>query len=147
MERITHCKSTHKDMLTKDPNFGIFLDASGRITETYQIDWPRVYSIFDNDDLSDIRNDQLAYEKIRDSWLHTIAFRHAILPYTDAVKWIVDHANPKDRSFFRPKVFTKAYALKTTVQPLNAEFTQYSKTRYNLNEMLKSWMNEPSKFS
>ena len=54
MTRITRCKSLQKDMLTKAPNFGIFLDTSGRVTETYQIEWPRVYSIFDNDDFSDI---------------------------------------------------------------------------------------------
>ena len=54
-------------MLTKDPNFNVFSDTSGRIAEIYQIEWPKVYSIFDNDDLSDIQNDQLAYQKIRDS--------------------------------------------------------------------------------
>ena len=95
MARITRCKNTHKDMLTKDPNFNIFLDTSGRITETYQIDWPRVYSIFDNDDLLDIQNDQLAYQKIRDFGLHAIASRPAILPYTNEINWTVDHANPK----------------------------------------------------
>ena len=57
MARISCCKNTHKDMLTKDPNFDVLLDTSGRITKTYQIEWPRVYSIFDNDDLSDIQND------------------------------------------------------------------------------------------
>ena len=49
MARITHCKNLQKDMLTKDLNFGIFLDTIGKITDTYQIEWPRVYSIFDND--------------------------------------------------------------------------------------------------
>ena len=78
-------------MLTKDSNIDIFLDTSGRIIETYQIDWPMVYSIFDNDELSDIQNDQLAYQKIRDSGLHAIATKLAILPYIDAVNWIVDH--------------------------------------------------------
>ena len=57
MARITCCKSLQKDMLTKDPNFGIFFDTSGRVIETYQIDWSRVYSIFHNDDLSNIQND------------------------------------------------------------------------------------------
>ena len=138
-------------MLTKDSNFDILSNTSGRITETYQIDKPMVYLIFDNDDLSDIQNYQLAYQKIRDAGLHAIASRPTILPYTDTVKWIVDHVNRKYWSFndstgsqlatFRPKVLTRAYALKPTVQPLNAEITQYSKTRYNLSEILKSWMN------
>ena len=56
MARITRCKSLQKDMLTKDTNFGIFLDTSGRITDTYQIEWPRVYAILDNDDFSDIQD-------------------------------------------------------------------------------------------
>ena len=57
MARITRYKSLQKDILTKEPNFGIFSDTSGRVTETYQIDWSRAYSIFDNDDLSDIENE------------------------------------------------------------------------------------------
>ena len=85
-------------MLTKDPNFGIFSDTSGRITDTYQIEWPRVYAIFDNDKFSDIQDNQLAYERIEDSGLHFVAAGPAILPYNDAVKWIVEHADPKDRS-------------------------------------------------
>ena len=135
-------------MLTKDPNFGIFSDTSGRVTKTYQIDWSRIYSIFDNENLSDIQNDQLAYQKIRDSGLHAIATRPSILPYTDPIKWIMDNENPKDRCFngnswsqlatFRPEVFIKAYGLKPAIQPLNAEFAQSSKNRYNFNEMLKS---------
>ena len=44
-------------MLTKDPKFGILSDTSGRIYETYQIEWSWVYSIFYNDDLSNILND------------------------------------------------------------------------------------------
>ena len=63
MAWIDHCNNTHKDMLTKYTNFNIFSHTSGRITKTYQIDWPRVYSIFDNDDLSDIQNDQSSYQK------------------------------------------------------------------------------------
>ena len=86
-------------MLTKDPKFGIFPDTSGRISETYQIEWSQVYSIFYNDDLSDISKNQLDYQRIRDSGLHAIAARLAILPYNNAIKWIVEHANPTYRSF------------------------------------------------
>ena len=99
MARITHCKSFQKDMLTKDPKFGIFSDTSWGITNIYKIEWPRVYAIFYNDDLSDIQDNQLAYQRIRNSGLHSIAARPAILPYNDAVKWIVEHANSKYRSF------------------------------------------------
>ena len=144
-------------MLTKDPNFGIFSHTSGRVIETYQIDWSRVYSIFDNEDLSDIQTNQSDYQRIRDSRLHSIADRPSILPYNDVVKWIMEHANPRDCSFndnagsqlatFRLEVLPTSYALKPIIQPLNKEFSQASKTKFNFEEMSKSWMNEPSKFS
>ena len=57
MAQTTHCKNLQKDMLTKDPNFSIFYDTSGKIFETYHIYLSRVYSIFDNDDLFNISND------------------------------------------------------------------------------------------
>ena len=109
-------------MLTKDPNFGVFSDTSSRVNETYQLDWSWVYSIFDNNDLSDFQDDQLIYERIRDSGIHMIAARPTVLPYNDAVRWIIDHASPKDRSFntiigtqlvnFHSKTFARIYALK-----------------------------------
>ena len=94
MARSTREKNLEKDMFTKDPNFGIFSDTSGRITKTYQIEWSRVYEIFDNDKFSDIQDNQLAYERIRDSGLCSVAARPDILPYNDAVKWIVEHVDP-----------------------------------------------------
>ena len=105
-------------MFTKDPNFGIFSDTSGRINETYQIEWSRVYEIFDNDKFSDIQDNQLAYERIKDFGLHSLTARPAILLYNDVVKWVVEHEDSKSRCLndsrgleienFRPEVFTKA---------------------------------------
>ena len=80
-------------MFLRDPNFGVFSDTSGWVSETYQLEWSRIYSIFDNNDLSDFQGNQLVYERIRDSVLHMIAARPVILPYNDAVRWIIDHAN------------------------------------------------------
>ena len=65
-------------MLTKDPNFGIFSDSSGRITETYQIEWSRFYAILDNETFFDIQDNQLDYERIRDSRLHSVATRRVL---------------------------------------------------------------------
>ena len=91
------------------------------MSKTYQLDWSRVYSIFDNNDLSNFQS-QLIYERIRDSCLHMIDARSTVLPYNDAVRWIIDHANLKDRSFntsigtqldnFRSETFVRIYALK-----------------------------------
>ena len=157
MCQITRCNNLQKDMLTKDMNFCVFSDTSGRVSETYQVDWSRIYSIFDNDDLSEIQSDQLAYLRIRDSGIHSIAARPAILPYNDVVKWIIEHTNMKYHSFnrnaglnlanFHPEVFIKAYALKLARQLLNADFVKASKSRYNFDEMLKSWMSNLNKFS
>ena len=96
----------------------------------------------------------MAYQRIRDSRLHSIAARPTILTYNDMVKWIVEHVNPKYCSFndsggsqlanFHPEVFIRAYGLKTVRQPLTAEFANASKTRFNFDEMLKYWMQKPS---
>ena len=51
--RITRSKKLQKVMLTRDPNFGVFADTSSHVSETYHLGWARVYSIFDNNDLSD----------------------------------------------------------------------------------------------
>ena len=95
------------------------------------------------------------YKRIKDSGLHSIASKPAILPYNYAVKWITEHVNPKDCSFndstgsqlanFHFEVFTRVYALKPAIQPLTIECAQSSKTRFNFEEMLKSWMHEPGK--
>ena len=97
--RFTRSKNLQKYMFTKDPNFGVFSDTSSRVTQTYHLDWSQVYSIFDNNDLSDFQSDQIVYERIRDSGLHMIASRPAILPYNDAIRWIIDHTNVKDHYF------------------------------------------------
>ena len=130
MARSTCCKNMEKDMFTKDSNFGISSDTNGRITEAYQLEWSRVYEIFDNDKFSDIQDNQLAYERIRDSGLHSLAARPTILPYNNVVKSIIEHAYPKSRCLndsrgleianFPPEVFMKAYALKLIRQPLTA---------------------------
>ena len=146
--RFTRSKNLQKDMFTKDPNFGVFSDTSSRETKTYHLDWSRFYSIFDNNDLSDFQSDQIVYERIRDSGLHMIAARPTILPYNDVVRWIVDHANVKYRSFntstgsqlanFHSKTFVRIYALKPFTQVLDVYFVKASKSRFNFNQMLKS---------
>ena len=105
-------------MMTKDLNFSVFSDTSGWVSETYQWDWSvQIYSIFNNNDISDLQYDQPIYERIRDSSIHMIAARLVVLPYNDVFKWIIDHANIKDRYFnnstgfllsnFRSETFVK----------------------------------------
>ena len=144
-------------MLTKDPNFSVFSDTNGHVSKTYQLYWSRIYSIFDNNGLLEFQGGQLIYERIRDFGTHMIAVRPNVLPYNDAVRWIIDHANPKDHSFntstglllanFHFETFVKIYALKPFRQLVNADFVKFSKSRYNFNQMLKSWMVKPRKFS
>ena len=135
-------------MLTKVPNFGVFSDTSVQVTETYQLDWSRVYSFFDNNDLSYFQGDQLIYERIRDSGLHIIAARPVFLPYNDAVRWIIDHANLKYDSFntstgmqlanFRSETFVRIYALKPFTHLLDANFINAAPSRFDFDQMLKS---------
>ena len=76
-----------------------------------------------HDDFSEIQHDQVAFININNSQLHTVATRPSLIPYIDAIKWIIDHTNPQDRSFndmaqtqlssFRTEVFSRAYALTT----------------------------------
>ena len=77
-----------------------------------------------------------------------IATRPAILPYNDVVRWIVDHANVKERSFntstrsqlanFRSETFVRIYALKIFIQLLDADFLKAAKSIFNFDQMLKS---------
>ena len=120
--RFTRSKNLQKDMFTRDSKFKVFSDTSSRVTETYHLDRSQVYSIFNNNDLSDFQSDQLVYERIRDSGLHMISARPTILPYNDVVRWIIDHPNVKDCSFntttgsrlanFHSETFVRIYALK-----------------------------------
>ena len=72
----------------------------------------------------------------------------AVLPYNDTVRWIVDHANPKDCSFntstvlqlanFRSKNFVKICILKPFKQLLDADFVKAAKSTFNFDQILKS---------
>ena len=86
-----------------------------------------------------------------------IAARPTILPYNDAVRWIIDHTSLKDRSFntsvgmqlanFHFETFVSIYTLKPFKQLLDADFIKASKSRFNFDQMLKSWMAELHKLS
>ena len=81
----------------------------------------RIYWVFDNDHFSAIPQHQLAYISIKSSHLHLIAARPTFIPYTDAVKWTLNHAKPEEQvlndyigvylALFRPKIFAKDYGL------------------------------------
>ena len=86
-----------------------------------------------------------------------IAARPPILPYNDAVRWIIDHTNVKECSFststgsqlanFCSENFVKIYAHKPYIQLLDADFFNTAKSKFNFGQMLKSYMTEPRKIS
>ena len=86
-----------------------------------------------------------------------IAARQVFLPYSDIVTWVVDHANLKECYFntstglqlanFRSGTFVRIYTLKPFRQLLDADFVKAAKSRFNFDQMLKSWMAEPRKSS
>ena len=53
----TRLKMTMQEEMSKDPNVGVFIDTSGRISENQYLDWSRISSIFYNDDFSAIPRD------------------------------------------------------------------------------------------
>ena len=77
-----------------------------------------------------------------------IVARPPILPYNDAVRWIIDHANVKDYSFntsigsqlanFCSETFVRIYALKPYTQLLDVDFANNAKSKLNFDQMLKS---------
>ena len=62
--RNTRSKSALQEQKNKDPNAGIFTDTSGYVSKSLIIEWSRIYTIFNNDDLSSVDHDQLAYLQI-----------------------------------------------------------------------------------
>ena len=99
MSRNTISKTSLNEQKNKEPNSGIFLDTNGWVSETYHLECLRIYSIFYNDDFLRIQHDQTTFVNISKSQLHTIVAKHALIPYIDAVKWIIDHTLPQDHSF------------------------------------------------
>ena len=122
MSRNTSSKMALNQQRNKDPNTGIFFDTSGRVFETYHLEWSRIYNIFYNDEFSGIQHDQMTFVNIRKSQLHAIASMPTLMPYTDPIKWIIDYEKPQCHSFndqdqtqltlFLPKVFSRAYTHK-----------------------------------
>ena len=98
MSKNTISKTALNEKNSKEPNVGIFSDTSGRVSKILHLDWSRIYLIFGNDNFSTITHDQQAFVNINKSQLHCIAARR-FMPCTDPVKWELDHASPKERSF------------------------------------------------
>ena len=132
----TRSKTALQEQKNKDPNTGVFTDTSGYVSESLIIEWSRIYTIFDNDDFSSIDHDQLAYLQIHNSQLHWVVVRPPFMPYTDPVKWALDHADPKQGilhdihnvviASFCLEIFARAYALPTPKKLLSSKFVEES---------------------
>ena len=116
--RNTRSKMALQEQKSKDINSGIFTNTSGCISENLHLEWSRIYSIFDNDHFSTIAHDHVTYIRIRSSQLYIISTRPPFMPYTNLMKWELNHANPKDHVFkehigtflavLNPNIFSKA---------------------------------------
>ena len=95
MTRNTRSITALKELKNKDTKRDILSDTNERVSKTYHLDWSWIYSIFDKDDFSKIQRDQGAYVNISKSQLHAIKAQTSFILYTDAIKWIIDHANPQ----------------------------------------------------
>ena len=89
----TGSKTTLQEHKIKDLNVGVFTNTSGYVSDSSYVDWSRIYDLFDYDDFSSIAHDQPFYMHIRNSQLHCVAQRPPFMPYTDPVKWALDHVD------------------------------------------------------
>ena len=120
------------------------------------VEWSRIYSIFDNDDLLAIPQDQLVYINIKSSQLHLIVAIPAFMPYTDAVKRALTHAKPEERVFndyigiylasFRLEILAKDYSLSPLKRLLSRKFLDEVSSCFNYEQVVKSWMVNPTLF-
>ena len=93
MTKNNRPKTTLQEQKIKDPNAGVFTNTSGYVSESSYVDWSRIYSIFYSDYFFSVTNDQHFYMNIRNYQLHYIAARPPFMPYTDPVKWAMDHVD------------------------------------------------------
>ena len=78
------------------------------------------------------------------------------MPYSDPIKWALDHANPNEHSFeyhthtqvmyFHPNVFLRAYSLGPPQQLLSSKFLDEAMSQFNFEEVVKSWMENPNEY-
>lgn len=84
------------------------------------------------------------------SFLHRIATRSKILPYTNIVKWIIDHTEISDRKFktqnqefmgsFTPSNLRRMYHLPEPQASYNKQFVEnFAKENKDLVDYTKSW--------
>ena len=93
------------------------------MSDSSYVDWSRIYAIFYSDDFSCVGHEEVFYMHICNSQLHCVATRPHFMPYTDLVKWELDHVDLNQRLFndienvsiasFHPYVFARAYCLAT----------------------------------
>ena len=76
--------------------------------------------------------------------------------YTNPIKWELDNASPKELSFndhtgtqvvsFLPYDFSRDYALGLPQHILSAKFHDATMSQFNLEEVVKSWMENPVEY-
>ena len=79
------------------------------------------------------------------------------MPYTYVICRLVEHANPNTRMLrdaskaplvsFKPEFITGMYSLRTPQWLLTEEFLKKSIPKFNLDELIKSWIDEPTLYA
>ena len=73
-------KNLLDDLKSRDPNVRVYTDTKGDVTETFTLDWSRIYSIFDNDDLLEVENHSHDFQNIAQPQIHVIVSHPPIMP-------------------------------------------------------------------
>ena len=64
MARSVRSKNLIDELKSRDPNVGVYTNTERVVTETFALDWARIYSIFKNDNPLEVENDVQAFQNI-----------------------------------------------------------------------------------
>jgi hypothetical protein len=153
-----------------NPNLDIYSDTTALLTDSIK-SWAQVYEILEDEksipsDESSEGEDVLTINKLKEvakSELHKVAARPKLLPYTDMIRWALDHVDISTRTIcshqrtivgsFQPKDIQVMYKLSSNPKyvynaPFVKEFEKDECTDYDrtVHDIVKTWWGNENKF-
>jgi hypothetical protein len=153
-----------------NPNLDIYSDTTALLTDSIK-SWAWVYEILEDEksiplDESSEGEDVLTINKLKEvakSELHKVATRPKLLPYTDMIRWALDHVDISTRTIcshqrtivgsFQPKDIQVMYKLSSNPKyvynaPFVNKFEKDECTDYDriVHDIVKTWWGNENKF-
>jgi len=102
------------------------------------------------------KSSECTLKDLANSFLHRIAAREQMLPYTDAIKWAIEEISIKDRTFiakdgrifgsFKPEDLRQMYHLPKPEKVYNKAFLEkFASENETESEPIKDWRSNPAK--